>query len=114
MHLQKQLASTRPDAPQCRTRQCIAGPSPTLPGKGGTSPGAVGACHAAASPALTAAPLTPRLRVKEAERVAHCTVMALVLSWQAMGASLLQRVRRWKPPLDRLAGAPCGLLTCHP
>ena len=46
--------------------------------------------------------------------MAHCTVMALVLSWQAMGASLLQRVRRWKPPLDRLAGAPCGLLTCHP
>ena len=58
--------------------------------------------------------MTPRLRVREAERVVPCTVMALVLSWQAMGASLLESLRRWAPPLDRLAGAPYGRLTCHP
>ena len=43
-----------------------------------------------------------------------CTVMALVLSWQAMGTSLLKSLRRWAPPLDRLAGARYGLLTCPP
>ena len=58
--------------------------------------------------------MKPLLRVREAERVMPCTVMALVLSWQAMGAPLLESLRRWAPPLDWLAGAPCGLLTCHP